>query len=119
ADAVSRAVDNLVRNAVEASPAEGTVEVQVLDDDHFAGARVRVLDHGKGVDDARAAELFEPFFTTKLDGTGLGLAISRAIAAAHRGTLTYAREQGVTCFELTFPRAPFSARSAALREVRA
>jgi signal transduction histidine kinase len=103
ADAVARAVDNLVRNAVEASPAEAAVEVEVVDDER--GARVRVLDHGKGVDEGRTPELFEPFFTTKPDGTGLGLALCRAIAAAHGGTLTYARGAGVTCFELVFPRA--------------
>ncbi len=103
ADAVARAVDNLVRNAVEASPADSAVDVEVLDD--AGAARVRVLDHGGGVDDARAPELFEPFFTTKPEGTGLGLALSRAIAAAHGGTLTYARRAGITCFELTFPRA--------------
>jgi signal transduction histidine kinase len=108
ADAVARAVDNLVRNAVEASPAGTSVEVQVTDGDQ--GTRVRVLDHGKGVDDTRAPELFEPFFTTKPDGTGLGLALSRAIAAAHGGTLTYARSAGVTCFELSFP--PPSSRGA-------
>jgi len=101
ADAVARAVDNLVRNAVEASPSGSSVEVEIRDADQ--GARVRVLDHGKGVADARAQELFEPFFTTKPDGTGLGLALSRAIAAAHGGTLTYARTEGVTCFELSFP----------------
>jgi signal transduction histidine kinase len=111
ADAVARAVDNLVRNAVEASPAEGSVDVIVLDEDH--AARVRVLDRGEGVDDARAPELFEPFFTTKPDGTGLGLALSRAIAAAHGGTLTYARWAGVTCFELTFPRATRASRAEA------
>jgi signal transduction histidine kinase len=113
ADAVARAVDNLVRNAVEASPEGGAVEVLVLDDDR--AARVRVLDHGAGVDDARRAELFEPFFTTKPEGTGLGLALSRAIAAAHGGTLTYAREGGRTCFELYFPHAPRSASTSAVQ----
>jgi signal transduction histidine kinase len=102
ADAVARAVDNLVRNAVEASPEGATVEVEVREDDKCA--QVRVKDHGGGVDDARVSELFEPFFTTKPDGTGLGLALSRAIAASHGGTLRYAREDGVTCFELSFPR---------------
>ncbi len=116
ADAVARAIDNLVKNAVEASPEGGAVEVEVLDDDRVA--RVRVLDQGAGVDDARVAELFEPFFTTKPDGTGLGLALSRAIAAAHGGTLTYARDRGVTCFELSFP-PPTSRGAPVLPEVRA
>jgi signal transduction histidine kinase len=111
ADAVARAVDNLVRNAVEASPEGGAVDVEVLDDER--AARVRVLDGGAGVDDARRDELFEPFFTTKPDGTGLGLALSRAVAAAHGGTLTYAREGGRTCFELSFPHAPRAAAAAA------
>ena len=83
------------------APWSGAVDVRVLDDD--GAARVQVRDRGTGVDDARANELFEPFFTTKLEGTGLGLALSRAIAAAHGGTLTYAREEGMTRFELTFP----------------
>jgi signal transduction histidine kinase len=108
ADAVARAVDNLVRNAVEASP-EGEAVLVRIDADESA-ARVRVIDRGAGVADARLPELFEPFFTTKPEGTGLGLALSRAIAAAHGGTLTYAREGGATSFELTIPRAPRGAR---------
>jgi signal transduction histidine kinase len=102
-DAVARAVDNLVRNAVEAAPEGGAVAVEVLEDER--AARVRVCDRGSGVDTARAHELFEPFFTTKPNGTGLGLALSRAIAASHGGTLRYSRQDGVTCFELSFPRA--------------
>ena len=65
--------------------------------------RVRITDSGPGVPDGRAGEIFEPFFTTKPDGTGLGLAISQAIARAHGGDLTYAREVGVTRLELTLP----------------
>jgi signal transduction histidine kinase len=102
ADAVARAVDNLIRNAVEASPPDASVDVTVLEGE--GAVCVRVMDHGAGVDEARLAELFEPFFTTKPEGTGLGLALSRAVAAAHGGTLTYARHAGVTCFELSFPR---------------
>jgi signal transduction histidine kinase len=101
-DAVARAVDNLVRNAVEASPREATVAVEVRT---FAeAARVEVRDAGQGVDPARMHELFEPFFTTKPEGTGLGLALSQAIAAAHDGALRYERRDRLTCFELVFPR---------------
>jgi signal transduction histidine kinase len=116
-DSVSRAFDNLLRNAVEASPAGGTVRVGVgygPGQGEAQGARIRVEDRGAGVAGSREAELFEPFFTTKADGTGLGLAISRAIARAHGGDVVYTREGAVTRFELTLPRrAP---RAEALRE---
>jgi len=100
-DALARAIDNVLRNAVEASPDGGTVEATVeVEDDRV---RVRVADLGAGVPSGRAGEIFEPFFTTKPDGTGLGLAISRAIARAHGGDLTYWRDSEVTRLELTLP----------------
>jgi signal transduction histidine kinase len=98
-DSISRAVDNFLRNAVEASPKGACVRATV--ERRGAHVVVRVEDEGVGVDLARAAELFEPFFTTKPEGTGLGLAISRAIARAHGGDATYAREGNMTRFELT------------------
>jgi signal transduction histidine kinase len=100
-DALARALDNVLRNAVEASPEGAAVEAGVDDD----GERllIRVADRGAGVPAGRAGEIFEPFFTTKPDGTGLGLAISRAIARAHGGDLVYAREGETTRLELTLP----------------
>jgi signal transduction histidine kinase len=98
-DSIARAFDNLARNAIEASPAGGTVEVRIADEGK--GARIQVDDRGQGVAGARAAELFEPFFTTKADGTGLGLAISRALARAHGGDVVYQRLGEITRFELT------------------
>jgi signal transduction histidine kinase len=102
-EAVARAVDNLIRNAIEASPTGTEVKVEVAKES--GQAVVRVEDHGPGVDPARAGELFEPFFTTKSEGTGLGLAISRAIANAHSGALIYHRECDATCFELSLGKA--------------
>ncbi len=105
-DALARAIDNLLRNAVEASSpgeiVEATVEIGASTEG-VAGLRIGVVDHGAGVSPARAMELFEPFFTTKAEGTGLGLAISRGIARAHGGDLTYVRAADVTRFELIFP----------------
>jgi signal transduction histidine kinase len=101
-DRLARAIDNLLRNAVEASPDGATVDVSTtVDGDRV---RLRVADRGAGFPASSAGELFEPFFTTKPDGTGLGLAISRAIAQAHDGEVSYGRDGAVTRFDLTLPR---------------
>jgi signal transduction histidine kinase len=101
ADAFARAVDNLVRNAIEASPPAGEVRVEIVTAPGVA--TIRVLDPGLGVDKPREAELFEPFFTTKPDGVGLGLALTKAIAESHGGRLSYRRDAAETVFELTIP----------------
>jgi signal transduction histidine kinase len=104
-DAIARTIDNLLRNAVEASPNGASVDAHVTQEG--AQVRIDVVDQGIGVAPERAAELFEPFFTTKPDGTGLGLALARAVATAHDGSLHYGREGDRTRFSLTLgaPRA--------------
>ncbi|HMI85405.1 MAG TPA: ATP-binding protein [Polyangiaceae bacterium] len=98
-DAMARAIDNLLRNAIEASAEGGQVVTRVSTErDRVV---VAVEDRGPGVPAERATELFEPFFTTKPDGTGLGLAISRAIARGHGGDLVYDRKGAVTRFVLS------------------
>lgn len=102
-DGMTRVIDNLLRNARDASPVGGTIRVQLSED--AQGAMLRVLDEGPGVDPARLPELFEPFFTTRAEGTGLGLALSRAVVRAHGGVLRYARDEGRTVFVVELPRA--------------
>jgi signal transduction histidine kinase len=98
---LGRLVDNLLRNAVEASPrgAEVTIHIEETESE----VRLDFVDEGEGVPADRAAELFEPFFTCKPDGTGLGLVLSRAIVEAHEGRLTYHRGEGKTRFVVTLP----------------
>lgn len=82
AEALRGAVGNLLRNAVQASPAGGGIEVTV------AGgrtARVTVRDHGPGIDPDLLARVFDPFVTTRARGTGLGLAMVRRVAGEHGG----------------------------------
>lgn len=83
-----RAVQNLLRNAVEATSARG-IEVKALRiGDPGAGTiRLSIADHGPGVPSSQRDQIFEPYFTTKETGTGLGLAIVRQTIVAHGGTI--------------------------------
>ena len=80
---IAQVLHNLVRNAIEAMPAGGRIDVRArIIDDHV---RLSVRDTGPGV--ARPAQIFEMFFTTKPLGTGLGLPVAREIVRAHGGDL--------------------------------
>jgi signal transduction histidine kinase len=81
---------NLIKNAIEAMPAGGSVTIDAQAQ-HAKSSRavvvVRVIDDGIGIDAAVRTKIFEPFFTTKSAGTGLGLPICREIADFHRARL--------------------------------
>ena len=95
------AVGNLLKNAVQASPAGAEVRVRgTLKDGRY---RIEVQDAGGGVPAELREKIFEPFYTTREKGTGLGLALARKIAAAHRGQLTLSSEPGRTVFALELP----------------
>ena len=91
-DLLRRAVLNLLKNGMEATPRGGRVRVATQLDGQCA--EVIVADTGSGIDERHAPQLFEPFFTTKPRGTGLGLAIARQIAEEHGGTLTWENAPG-------------------------
>jgi len=85
---VSRAVGNLVDNALQASPETGVVRVDVtpaLDD----RVQIVVVDQGGGMNEEQLARAGEPFFTTKPagKGTGLGLFVARSTAEQLGGSL--------------------------------
>ncbi len=80
---------NLVRNALQASPSEGLVDVTVDVVSSARGPELRftVRDRGPGLPPGHEREIFEPFFTTRTRGTGLGLAVARRIVELHGGIL--------------------------------
>lgn len=99
---MSQAILNVLQNAVEASPAGGSVEVAYGVEG--GEAFVRVADSGPGVPPEVMDRIFNPFFTTKDEGTGLGLSIVHRIAEAHDGTVTVRNGgQGGAVFELRWP----------------
>jgi len=83
---ITQVVVNLVRNAAQASPPGGEVDV-IVDEHEEGGAMIRVLDRGAGMPADVVARLGEPFFTTKERGSGLGLGISRRVVDEHGGRL--------------------------------
>jgi signal transduction histidine kinase len=83
---ITQVVVNLVRNAAQASPPGGEVEV-IVDEAADGGAILIVRDRGHGMPPDVVARLGEPFFTTKERGSGLGLGISRRVVDEHGGSL--------------------------------
>jgi two-component system sensor histidine kinase GlrK len=92
---LERAVANLVRNAVSASPQGKTVHVtRSIKERGPTGERgpfikIEVKDEGPGVPEDIREHLFEPFVSKPTqkgaEGIGLGLAFVREVARAHRG----------------------------------
>lgn len=82
---IRQVVHNLLRNARQAMPGGGSLDVAVGPGSEPGWVEVQVADTGAGMSDEIRARLFEPFFTTHSHGTGLGLAISRHIVEAHGG----------------------------------
>ena len=106
-----QALLNLLRNAREAMPEGGTIDVTVRAEG--MSVAIRIDDRGAGIPEEIRAQVFDPFFSTKGEGTGLGLAITRQIVEAHGGSLTCEqREGGGTSFRIALPIAP--ARASAL-----
>jgi signal transduction histidine kinase len=83
-----QALDNLVANAVDHSPADGRVILDVRPEG--AEIVVSVTDSGPGIPAEEQERIFEPGARLDPDrpGSGLGLAIARSIAEAHGGRLT-------------------------------
>lgn len=83
---------NLVRNAVQAMPAGGTLTVRIASAD--GAVAITVADTGPGVSAELRDEIFTPFFTTRAKGTGLGLTVVRELVTALGGTVGVADGAG-------------------------
>ena len=100
---VEGALLNLVLNAIDATPAGGTIKLSAALDG--STLTVNIQNSGPPIPDSDLARIFEPFFTTKPAGTGLGLAIARGAAKAHGGDLWLSSNQdGCVTFSMTLRR---------------
>ena len=90
-DRLAQVLANLLANAVQHTPAGGTITVRATGDDHRAV--VEVTDTGAGISPDHLPHVFERFYRADparrhTRGSGIGLTISRAIVQEHDGTLT-------------------------------
>jgi len=109
-DRMRQVVWNLVKNAVQASPRHGTVEVRTGRDAKGC-AFLEVADEGPGIDTAQQEQLFDMFYSGRRHGVGLGLALVKQIVEQHRGRIDIVDRDGAgTCFRVTLPTAKDSVR---------
>ena len=84
--------ENLLKNAIEHSPAGGVVDVSLA----LEGKQVAIIveDRGKGFQESDIVHIFEPFFTRRRGGTGLGLSLVWRIVEEHNGTVRASNRPG-------------------------
>ena len=107
---LQRAVANLVDNAIDFSPPDGTVTIEVIG--RTRSCDVIVRDAGPGIPQFAEGKVFEKFYSlarpaTKKKSTGLGLSFVKEIAELHRGRVTLKNGAGGGAVAtLSLPRAP-------------
>ena len=89
AEALGRALTNVLLNAVDASAPDSAIVLRVarVTREERRMVEVSVRDHGTGIAASRLASIWEPYVTHKPGGTGLGLAIVRQTLLAHDGAV--------------------------------
>jgi len=103
-----RAIENVLRNALQHCKKGGEVAVIVRFDTGKRRLQVAVYDQGSGVAESDLAAIFEPFFRSgdrgKADSIGLGLAIAYRAIEAHAGRIQASnRPQGGLRIEINIP----------------
>lgn len=100
------ALDNLIQNAVQHTPRQGTVVVELSEhvEGGHAWARCSIEDSGPGFRPEDLPRVFEPFFTRRRGGTGLGLSIVQRIVEEQRACISAAnRPEGGAVITLDIP----------------
>ena len=100
---IARVVTNLLKNACQAIPDDGHVDIHAYANEQEQ-VIIDVTNDGPPIPEDVAAHIFVPFFTTKKDGSGIGLSISRQIMRLSGGSINLVSTPGTapTTFQLTF-----------------
>jgi signal transduction histidine kinase len=103
--ALTRAVQNLVANAIRHGAAGKWVGISAQREN--GQVLIRIEDHGPGIGARDARHIFEPFYrgrhSTRVRGSGLGLSIVKRVAVAHGGSIRLERRARGAAFVLALP----------------
>lgn len=115
AAALSRAIQNLLSNAMKYSGESRWIglSVKTVKDEDGEKVQIKIADRGIGIQPAELSHIFEPFYrgkevvTSQIHGNGLGLSLVKHIVDAHQGEVTVESnaKQG-SQFTLILPQAP-------------
>lgn len=101
-DQIKQVFINIMKNAFEAMPKGGSIEIQTVVDSNAVS--IQFTDYGHGISKERLARIGEPFYSTKEKGTGLGMMVSYRIVQEHKGTIKIDSEIDLgTTVEVSFP----------------
>jgi len=103
--ALAQAIENILGNAVEASPDGGEVTVGLGPAEEGRVVEIRIADTGPGLPPGLPREGPPSFFSTKPRGTGLGLALARRIIGGHGGSLALSSTPRGTVVTIRLPAA--------------
>lgn len=104
---IQRVFDNLLKNAVNYSYIESTI--QIIVSPNQSRLTIQFTNEGTPIPEDKLNRIFEAFYrldtarTTKQGGAGLGLAISREIIELHNGSIEAYNQNNKITFELTLP----------------
>jgi signal transduction histidine kinase len=108
---ISRALQNLIRNAIKYGGEDRWIGIQALAQPGARGeVSITVRDSGIGIPPADLPHIFEPFYrahevvAAQIHGSGLGLSVVRQIIEAHGGRITVQSQPGKgSAFTLYLP----------------
>jgi signal transduction histidine kinase len=87
-DLLHQAFANLVRNAFQAMPGGGEVQIHLEMSEDASSVVLTIADHGVGLADEDLKRVGQPFFTKRGGGIGLGFSLARRVITEHGGTLS-------------------------------
>lgn len=90
---ILQAIDNLLQNAIDFSPADGVIQISLSEDRPNHQIQLKMKDQGPGIPDYARKKLYDRFYSLPRPGSdkkssGLGLSFVKQVAELHAGSIS-------------------------------